>query len=358
MKKFFSATFAFALAITLLACANTGVADDRPVTTIAATNNPVGLDLRALAVLAKKIGNAAELEQKLNEENSINNLDLDGDGYIDYLRVEEYKVDTDTRGLMIFDGEQEIARIEVKLDPHGTNASIEGNPDIYGDYYYSYSWYSPWDEYPLFAWLWLPRDVYVSPWSNGFYPGWYQHRRCVPWEMYSHRMRYWYRWCPPRMDRHYGNRYRRENSWRNQWPITPGHTTPTTPPRRVNPRHTLVPVPSRANPRHITVPARPRESESRITPRQTEPRQLMPRQDSRIRQDRPPVMTPRQNRPSRPPVQFRTPQPERQRTFERTTPRPQSQPQPRFSSPPQMRNVAPPRSNPPPAQPRGTRDRY
>ncbi len=40
--------------------------------------------------IVKTSSNTAEIEQKLNADDGINNLDLDGDGNKDYLKVSEY----------------------------------------------------------------------------------------------------------------------------------------------------------------------------------------------------------------------------------------------------------------------------
>lgn len=62
-----------------------------PSTVTATSNVPgQGLDLQALIGLTKQAKNAEELERLLNQPGSINNLDLDEDGNVDYIRVQEY----------------------------------------------------------------------------------------------------------------------------------------------------------------------------------------------------------------------------------------------------------------------------
>ena len=67
---------------------------NQPRTTAVVTpdNGNIGdnLNLQALGELVKKSNNAQEIEEKLNQANSINNLDLDGDGKVDYIKVTEY----------------------------------------------------------------------------------------------------------------------------------------------------------------------------------------------------------------------------------------------------------------------------
>src|SRR4051812_38395149 len=49
-----------------------------------------GLDLQGLTALVKAVKTGDELEAKLNAPDSINNLDLNGDGDTDYINVTEF----------------------------------------------------------------------------------------------------------------------------------------------------------------------------------------------------------------------------------------------------------------------------
>src|SRR6478609_166449 len=59
------------------------------VVTPASQNIGDNLDLQSLGELVKQSGNAQDIENKLNSDGSINNLDLDGDGQVDYIKVNE-----------------------------------------------------------------------------------------------------------------------------------------------------------------------------------------------------------------------------------------------------------------------------
>lgn len=216
MRKIFSVMAVLSAAVMFSACATTGVAKN-PAQTIVSASTAVeaGLDLQALSALVKRAGNAEELERLLNEANGINNLDLDQDGQVDFLRVEEY-TEGNIRGFRFLDalpdGEQEVARIEVDRVPDGTAVVIlEGNPAYYGAYS-SYRWISPWGDYALFGWMWSARvGLYFSPYYWGYYPTYYHGYNSVPWGAYRGRMqRHGNRWHHPsgmHRYRHNGNRH-------------------------------------------------------------------------------------------------------------------------------------------------------
>lgn len=89
-----------------------------------------GLDLKAVGALLKKADTAEEFEQLLNSPaEGVNNLDLDQDGKVDYIRVTEYGNDK-VKGFSLTtqpaSGEtQELATIEVeKVDDQQANMQI------------------------------------------------------------------------------------------------------------------------------------------------------------------------------------------------------------------------------------------
>ena len=59
-----------------------------------------GLDLKAVAEVLKDCKDAESLEKKLNASGGVNNLDLDENGKVDYIRVTEYG-DKDNRGFSL-----------------------------------------------------------------------------------------------------------------------------------------------------------------------------------------------------------------------------------------------------------------
>ena len=91
-----------------------------------------GLDLTALTALAKQCRNAQELEQQLNTPGSINNLDLDGDGVVDYIHVKEY-ANGNVHGFSLYVDKggsgniQEVATVEITQQQNTANVVVVGN---------------------------------------------------------------------------------------------------------------------------------------------------------------------------------------------------------------------------------------
>ena len=157
-----------------------------------ASNLGDNLDLQALGELVKTSKNAQDIENKLNQPNSINNLDLDGDGKVDYIKVTEYGSGT-TKGFSFTvdapnSQTQEIATIELQQGQNQqANMNINGNQTLYGNNAYYTSNYSMTD---LLIWhyLFYPHPYYVSPWHYGYYPSYYHSYGMVPRASYSSRI--------------------------------------------------------------------------------------------------------------------------------------------------------------------------
>lgn len=152
-----------------------------------------GLDLRAVADLIKTTQNAEELESKLNSaEQRINNLDLDEDGKVDFIKVTEYGDET-MRGFSLTvdlaEGQtQEVATIEIaKASGTEETATIQahGNPNVYGDNHYYHSRTSIGD---VLLWSYLfssmNRPMYNSGWGYGNYPGYYNRHDTISNDQY------------------------------------------------------------------------------------------------------------------------------------------------------------------------------
>jgi len=141
-----------------------------------------GLDLKAVGVLLKKAKTAEELEQLLNSPaQGINNLDLDGDGNVDYISVAEYGNDA-IKGFSLStqpaSGEtQELATIEVeKTSESKGQMQIRGNEQIYGRNHYHHSTFG-FTDFLIMSYLFSPHRSYMSPWGYGAYPGNYSSYR-------------------------------------------------------------------------------------------------------------------------------------------------------------------------------------
>ncbi len=139
-----------------------------------------GLNLVAVGELVKEVKDAEVLERKLNDPaEKINNLDLDENGKVDYIRVTEYGSDN-LRGFSLTtelaDGEeQEIATIEIEKAADGyANVQTHGNQQIYGNNHYYHSRVSLTDML-IVGWLFNSNrgGYYSSPWRYNSYPSYY-----------------------------------------------------------------------------------------------------------------------------------------------------------------------------------------
>lgn len=120
---------------------------------VCATANPItqgadslglpgdNLDLYGVLDLFKKSENPEEFEKALNSsETKLNNLDLNGDGEIDYIRVID-RTDKDAHALVLQipvneDEAQDVAVIEIEKKDDGTaHMQIVGDEELYGKNY-------------------------------------------------------------------------------------------------------------------------------------------------------------------------------------------------------------------------------
>lgn len=160
------------------------------------------LDLQAIGELLEDAETAEEFEYRLNSpENGINNLDLNGDGYVDYISVREFddRYD-DERGFSLFsmfgpEMIQEIATIIFDRDRFndndyypGSRVLITGNEQIYGDnYYYETNWLER--TVPIVTWIFTDRDNYYnSPYYYENYPDYYEPYTIVETPVYRARI--------------------------------------------------------------------------------------------------------------------------------------------------------------------------
>lgn len=187
--------------------------------------------LQGALQLFQKAGSIEAFEKALNEEGShVNNLDLNGDGETDYIRVID-KSDKDAHAFVLQvpvseNESQDIAVIELEKTGDTTAViQIVGDEDIYGesvivepdsgegdeaysDYNDSHlsgpnaagynTFYMP--RVVVNVWLWPSvRFVYgpmyrpwISPWRWHFYPAWYHPWRPFAWHVWHPYCRNWH----------------------------------------------------------------------------------------------------------------------------------------------------------------------
>lgn len=137
-----------------------------------------GLNLQAVSELFAETKNLEEFEKALNNpDEGLNNLDLDGNGEVDYIRiVEEVAGDAHLIILQAAIGKdefQDVATIEVEKNGDSYNMQVHGNTIIYGEnYYYHPVHIRVW---PIFTWIYRPvYRPYHSRFYFGFYPRWWR----------------------------------------------------------------------------------------------------------------------------------------------------------------------------------------
>lgn len=168
----------FLITIALLVNLSQVMADDN-VTIVAPTSEAAqGLDLQAVSELFAETNNLEDFEKALNDpDEGLNNMDLDGNGEVDYIRIVE-QVEGDTHVIILQaaigkDEFQDVATIEVEKDGADYNMQIRGDVVIYGaNYFYRPVHVRVW---PIFTWIYRPvYRPYHSRFYFGFYPRWWR----------------------------------------------------------------------------------------------------------------------------------------------------------------------------------------
>lgn len=167
--------------------------------TVTATNSDISenLDLRMVATLFGQAKDLEEFERILNTPDSAySNLDLNGDGDVDYLRVVETA--NDNRHLVVIqavlakDIYQDVASIFVEKDPESEAVAVQviGDEYIYGsDYIIEPVYiYRP----IIYDWFWGPSWVcWHSPFYWDYWPTWWYPYHCIAHHLYWDHM-YWH----------------------------------------------------------------------------------------------------------------------------------------------------------------------
>ena len=197
------------------------------------------LNLYAVMKLFQESPTLEEFEKKLNDEtNKVNNLDLNGDNQIDYIKVvDNPEGDTHNISLKVSvskDEEQDVAVFVVNKDGNGqVQIQLIGDEDLYGKDYIiepdsrppsstpnpGYEGdqppQAPIVNYQVSAWpvvqfIYVPTySVWRSPWHWGYYPA------------------YWRPWTPFFWHEYYGYHYHWNYYYRSHYRYTPVYRFPT-----------------------------------------------------------------------------------------------------------------------------------
>ena len=138
-------------------------------------NTTSGFDVNKLAQLVKTSTDPQVLEKAINDPNNqINNLDLDKDGNIDYLKVEE----PGQNQLKVVDdvsSSESVTVASVNVTPTNNNnadLSIQGNPNYVGNNNYYHSSFTLTD-FLLLSYFLHPHSYYMPMYHYGYYPSYY-----------------------------------------------------------------------------------------------------------------------------------------------------------------------------------------
>ena len=213
MKRVLFLTFLLSIVNYQLSIA---VADETVTVTATSSDISENLDLKTVATLFGQAKDLEQFEQMLNNPDSaFSNLDLNGDGEVDYLRVIETA--DGNRHLVVIqavlakDIYQDVASIFVEKDDNDQiTVQVVGDEYIYGANYiiepvYIYRPY-------IYDWFWGSSWVcWHSPYYWGYWPGWWRPYYCVdPFIYWDHC--YWHHYhypiCSYRTGHHYHAHYR------------------------------------------------------------------------------------------------------------------------------------------------------
>ena len=180
MKRLLFVLFVFISTLTFSQQTVTVTANSEDIST--------GLDLTVVANLFAEAQNIEDFELMLNHPDSMFcNLDLNGDGNVDYIRVIE--VGEGTKRLIVLqallgpDIYQDVASIYVEKEDSKVTVQIIGDEYVYGTNYIIEPTYI---YYPrIYRWLWSPAwHCWYSPWYWDYYPRWWYIHHCWFYDRY------------------------------------------------------------------------------------------------------------------------------------------------------------------------------
>ena len=161
--------------------------------TVSANSSDIseGLDLKVVAKLFAEAKNLEEFETMLNNPDSaFCNLDLNGDGQVDYLRVVETGEGNKRlivlQAILAKDIYQDVASIYVEKDEKDeVRVQVVGDEYVYGTNYIiePVYVYRP----VIYDWFWGPYwYAWTSPWYWDYYPSWWYVHSCWAHDWYWH----------------------------------------------------------------------------------------------------------------------------------------------------------------------------
>ena len=161
-------------AVALFGCGSNSNPDQGNNVSIQANSLP-GFNVNNFANLVKRTSNPTQIESAINApDNDINNLDLDKDGKVDFLKVVE-----SPNKIQVVDDVNNTDSVTVatlNITPNQTNdradMQIQGNPTYCGQDYYYHSSFSL-GEILLLSYMLSPHRYYYPMYHYGYYPSYY-----------------------------------------------------------------------------------------------------------------------------------------------------------------------------------------
>jgi hypothetical protein len=146
--------------------------------TVNVPQNVQGFDVQNFANLLKTTKDPQTLEQSINASgNTINNMDLDKDGNVDYLRVSEQS----PGNIQVIDDVSNsnsvvVATLNISSQNNVANVQIQGNPSYCGS---DYSYHNTFADLLLLHYVLASHSYYHSMYHYGYHPSYYASRRIV-----------------------------------------------------------------------------------------------------------------------------------------------------------------------------------
>lgn len=144
-----------------------------------------GLNLKTLPNLVKNSKSVQEIEERINEPDGINNVDLNNDGEVDYIYVTESKTsDGDKFEFHTYSTGETIKLAEISLNQLNDKVNY-----VVSNNYHQHQGSFGFTEFVLLYYLTQPnRVIYVSPYSYRYsYPATYHRQRRVTTTIYKTR---------------------------------------------------------------------------------------------------------------------------------------------------------------------------
>ena len=184
MKRFFLLPI---LAVVLFSCGSNPTPTQNNNVSIQANALP-GFNVNNFANLVKKTSNPTQIESAINAtDNDINNLDLDKDGKVDFLKVVESPNKIQVVDDVNSTDSVTVATLNITPNQANTQADmqIQGNPTYCGQDYYYHSSFSL-GEVLLLSYMLSPHRYYYPMYHYGYYPSYYRRYSTTSYRTVTH----------------------------------------------------------------------------------------------------------------------------------------------------------------------------